>query len=95
MNNTIPEACYKFVDYNGDGLPRLKELAEWDFDGWVAVADIYTYGIPLELLPYAEYGWENFSDDDIVSIEYITDTKLKLVTLTMPKKREPYSTMRV
>ena len=77
--NNIPNDCYTFADYYGDGLERLRTLI--DENGYALVADLYTYGMPISLLPYSNLGWkfipQNFR-------RYDKEFGCSIVTLPIP-----------
>lgn len=79
----IPVDAYRFVDVYGDGLERLKNLLE--DNGYVVVADIYTYGMPLSLAPYENYGWISL---DGAEEKYDEHFKCSYMQLPVPKPME-------
>lgn len=77
--STIPKDAYTFVDYYYDGVNRLKMLME-DI-GYVVVADIYTFGLPLHLVPFANYGWTSL---DGMEEKYSEEYGRRYIQLPIP-----------
>lgn len=78
---TIPKDAYTFVDYYGDGVDRLKRLLE--DNNYIVVADIYTYGLPLHLVPFDNYGWTSL---DGMEEKYSEEYGCRYIQLPIPTK---------